>query len=149
VIVDETANVRNAAEVMLWGKLTNCGQICVAPDHVFVHESVKERFVAECRKVLADRYGATPEAQRACRDLTGVINQRHTAHCGAAARRRGQGRTQADRRRGGRGGLLHRPTLLDQVPRDAAIMSRRFLARCCLSSPSATWTRWCVRSTKA
>ena len=78
VIVDETANVRNAAEVMLWGKLTNCGQICVAPDHVFVHESVKERFVAECRKVLAERYGATPEAQRACRDLTGVINQRHT-----------------------------------------------------------------------
>jgi acyl-CoA reductase-like NAD-dependent aldehyde dehydrogenase len=56
VIVDETANVRNAAEVMLWGKLTNCGQICVAPDHVFVHESVKERFVAECRKVLAERW---------------------------------------------------------------------------------------------
>src|SRR5690606_8894277 len=73
VIIDETANVRQAAEVVLWGKLTNCGQICVAPDHVHVHETVKDRFVAECRKVLSERYGATPEAQRVSRDLTGII----------------------------------------------------------------------------
>lgn len=124
VIVDETANVRNAAEVMLWGKLTNCGQICVAPDHVFVHESVKERFVAECRKVLVERYGATPEAQRACRDLTGVINQRHT--------QRIAGLLQDAVAKGARtltggevdvAGCYIAPTLLDQVPRDAAIMS--------------------------
>lgn len=124
VIVDETANLRNAAEVMLWGKLTNCGQICVAPDHVFVHESVKERFVAECRKVLAERYGATPEAQRACRDLTGVINQRHTQRIAGllqdavakGARTLAGGEVDV-------AGCYIAPTLLDQVPRDAAIMT--------------------------
>ncbi len=123
VIVDETANLRQAAEVMLWGKLTNCGQICVAPDHVFVHETVKERFVAECRKVLADRYGATPEAQRVNRDLTGVINQRHTqriANLLQDALSKG-----AKALTGGEvdvAGCYIAPTLLDQVPRDAAIM---------------------------
>ncbi|MFZ2298594.1 MAG: aldehyde dehydrogenase family protein [Aquabacterium sp.] len=123
VIVDETANLRQAAEVMLWGKLTNCGQICVAPDHVYVHETVKERFVAECRKVLADRYGATPEAQRVNRDLTGVINQRHTqriANLLQDALSKG-----AKALTGGEvdvAGCYIAPTLLDQVPPDAAIM---------------------------
>ena len=134
VIVDETANLRNAAEVMLWGKLTNCGQICVAPDHVFVHESVKDRFVAECRKVLADRYGATPEAQRACRDLTGVINQRHT--------QRIAGLLQDAVAKGARtltggevdvAGCYIAPTLLDQVPATRPSCRKRFLARCCPS----------------
>ncbi|MFZ4551118.1 MAG: aldehyde dehydrogenase family protein [Aquabacterium sp.] len=124
VIVDETANLRQAAEVMLWGKLTNCGQICVAPDHVYVHESVKDRFVDECRKVLAERYGATPEAQRASPDLTRVINQRHTQRIG--------GLLQDALSKGAKaltGGEVDvascyiAPTLLDQVPRDAAIMS--------------------------
>ena len=30
VIVDETANLRLTAEALMWGKFTNCGQICGA-----------------------------------------------------------------------------------------------------------------------
>lgn len=124
VIVDETANVRQAAEVLLWGKLTNGGQICVAPDHVYVHATVKDRFVDACRAVLAERYGATAEDRRKSPDLTRVINQRHTQRLAALLQD-----AQAKGARvlaGGEVDIAHcyiAPTLLGDVPPDAAIMS--------------------------
>lgn len=124
VIIDETADLRLAAETLLWGKFTNCGQICVAPDHVFVHESVKDRFVGECRQVLADRFGATPADQRKSPDYARVINQRHT--------KRVAGLLQEAQSKGAKvlvGGDVDvatcyiAPTLIDQVPADASIMN--------------------------
>ena len=41
VIVDETANIKVASERICFGKFTNAGQTCVAPDYILVHESVK------------------------------------------------------------------------------------------------------------
>ncbi|MEY4764137.1 MAG: hypothetical protein RI907_810, partial [Pseudomonadota bacterium] len=123
VIVDETADVKASAETLLWGKFTNCGQICVAPDHVFVHEAVKDKFIAACRQVVAERFGATPEAQRACPDFTHVINQRHT--------QRIAGLLQDAKDKGARvivGGDVDvstcyiAPTLIDNVPANATIM---------------------------
>ena len=124
VIVDETANIKLAAETLMWGKFTNCGQICVAPDHIHVHESVKDRFVAECRKALEARYGATADAQRNSADLARVINQRHT--------QRVAGLLDDARQKGARvltggevdvGTCYIAPTLIDQVAPDASIMS--------------------------
>jgi len=124
VIVDETADLKLAAETLMWGKLANCGQICVAPDHVFVHESVKDRFVAACRTVIAERYGSTPEAQRNSPHFARVINQRHT--------QRIAGLLQDAQKRGAKvvlGGEVDvsqcyvAPTLLEQVPDEASIMS--------------------------
>ena len=77
-IVDESANLVLAAETLMWGKFINNGQTCVAPDHVFVHESVKPAFIAECKKVLQARYGATAAEQKASPDLTRIVNPRHT-----------------------------------------------------------------------
>ena len=124
VIVDETADIKLAAETLMWGKLTNCGQICVAPDHVFVHESIRERFVTACRAVITERYGATSDAQRNSPHLTRVINQRHT--------QRIAGLLQDAVSRGAKvavGGDVDvsqcfiAPTLLEQVPDEASIMS--------------------------
>jgi aldehyde dehydrogenase (NAD+) len=124
VIVDESADIRQSAETLMWGKFTNCGQTCVAPDHLFVHESVKDKFVAACREVLAERYGKTPEAQRQSADLTHVINQRHT--------QRVAGLLQDAKDKGAKvlaGGEVDvascyiAPTLIEQVPANAAIMS--------------------------
>ncbi len=44
VIVDKDANLINAARKITWGKLLNAGQSCVAPDTLYVHESIRERF---------------------------------------------------------------------------------------------------------
>ena len=124
VIVDESANLRLTAEALMWGKFTNCGQICVAPDHVYVHESVKDKLVEQCKAVLAERYGVTPQEQRNSPHLARVINQRHT--------QRLAGLLQDAQSRGARvlaGGEVDvatcyiAPTLIEQIPQDAQIMT--------------------------
>lgn len=46
-IVDESADIKSAARRIVFGKLINCGQTCVAPDYVYCAESIKERLVRE------------------------------------------------------------------------------------------------------
>ena len=41
VIVDETANIKVASERIIFGKMMNAGQTCVAPDYILVQEKVK------------------------------------------------------------------------------------------------------------
>jgi aldehyde dehydrogenase (NAD+) len=42
VIVDEGAKLDMAADKIAFGRLSNCGQTCVAPDYLFVHASIKQ-----------------------------------------------------------------------------------------------------------
>lgn len=56
-IVDETADLREAAKKIAWGKFLNCGQVCIAPDYALVHESVRERFVDELKRAIHDSGG--------------------------------------------------------------------------------------------
>src|SRR5690606_34897935 len=43
VIIDPTANIDEAAQKILWGKMVNGGQTCVAPDYVLVREDQKDQ----------------------------------------------------------------------------------------------------------
>jgi aldehyde dehydrogenase (NAD+) len=63
-IVDETADVRAAAQRIVWGKFINAGQTCVAPDYVLVHERRLRPLVKQMRRALAREYGRS-EADRA------------------------------------------------------------------------------------
>jgi aldehyde dehydrogenase (NAD+) len=76
-IVDETADVRAAAERIVWGKFVNAGQTCVAPDYVLVHASRAAAFVAEARRTLAARYGGTPEAHAGNPDFCRIVDVGH------------------------------------------------------------------------
>jgi aldehyde dehydrogenase (NAD+) len=76
-IVDASANLRLAAETIMWGKFINNGQTCVAPDYLYVHASVKDAFIDQCKQVLQARYGSTAAAQKASPDLTRIVNVRH------------------------------------------------------------------------
>ncbi|WP_369820803.1 aldehyde dehydrogenase family protein [Rhizobacter sp. Root1221] len=123
-IVDETADVERAADLILWGKLTNAGQTCVAPDHVFVHRSVRERFVQRCRETIEARYGASDAAVAASPDLARMITPRHAGRLGALiddAHARG-----ATVLAGGAHDAAARyvaPTLLGDVPAEARMAS--------------------------
>lgn len=46
-IVDATADIKKTAKRILFGKLLNAGQTCIAPDYVYVEESVKEELIEE------------------------------------------------------------------------------------------------------
>lgn len=73
VIVDQTANLEVAAKRIVWGKYVNAGQTCIAPDYVFVHESVKVSFVRQLKKTLQKFYGNDPQNSN---DFGRIINER-------------------------------------------------------------------------
>ena len=56
-IVTESADIKNAANRIIWGKYLNVGQTCIAPDYVLVHKSVSKDFLDNSKKSIHDFYG--------------------------------------------------------------------------------------------
>lgn len=74
VLVDQTANIKNATERIVWGKFVNTGQTCVAPDYVLVHSSVKDKFLEEMIRSIRKFYGMNASKSP---DYGRIINQKH------------------------------------------------------------------------
>ncbi|TXT37558.1 MAG: aldehyde dehydrogenase (NAD+) [Comamonadaceae bacterium] len=83
VIVDESADLAQAAELIMWGKLVNAGQSCIAPDTLFVHRSVRDELLHRCKVIVAARYGKSDAAIASSPDLTRMIHERHAARVAA------------------------------------------------------------------
>ena len=73
-IVDETANIPLAAKRIVFGKFLNCGQTCVAPDHILCHTSVKEQLVRELHKQISEQFGEKPLENP---NYGKIINRKH------------------------------------------------------------------------
>lgn len=73
-IVDETANIEVAASRIAWAKFTNNGQICIAPDYLFVHESKKEELLQKLKEKIESSYGL--DARRSD-SYARIVNHRH------------------------------------------------------------------------
>lgn len=56
-VVERDANIRVAARRIAVTKFSNAGQMCVAPDYVLVHASVKDELVKELKTAVAKFYG--------------------------------------------------------------------------------------------
>lgn len=52
VIIDESANLKDAARKTVHSKMVNNGQVCLATDHVFVHQNVAKQFNKLLRKEM-------------------------------------------------------------------------------------------------
>lgn len=74
VIVDKDANINLAAKRIAWGKFTNAGQTCVAPDYLYVHEKVKFKLIKSMKKYIRSFYGRTPLNNK---DYIRIINEKH------------------------------------------------------------------------
>jgi aldehyde dehydrogenase (NAD+) len=73
-IVDVDADLALAARRIAWGKFFNAGQTCLAPDYLFVHRAVRDRFI----KILKDTIDAFyPEGAKASPDYARIINEKH------------------------------------------------------------------------
>lgn len=73
-IIEKDANLKMAAKRIVWGKFLNGGQTCVAPDYLLVHESIKEKLVAEIKKQIKAIHGEDPTESEA---FVRIINPRH------------------------------------------------------------------------
>ncbi len=76
-IVSETADLAYAAKRIVWGKFLNAGQTCVASDHVYVQEQVKEAFLKEIKKVVSQL--CRQDETGVILDLCSIISSRHLA----------------------------------------------------------------------
>lgn len=73
-IIDSKYNIHLAAKRLLFGKLLNAGQTCIAPDYVLVNENVKEGLIEELKKVLKEFLGENPIKNE---DYPKIVNERH------------------------------------------------------------------------
>uniref|UniRef100_A0A0K8U0Y8 Aldehyde dehydrogenase n=1 Tax=Bactrocera latifrons TaxID=174628 RepID=A0A0K8U0Y8_BACLA len=69
--IDKSVELRTAVKRILWGKLINCGQTCIAPDYVLCSKEIQEKLIAEAKDVLKEWYG---EDIKSSPDLSRIIN---------------------------------------------------------------------------
>ena len=74
VIIEKTANIKEAARRIAWGKLLNAGQTCVAPDYVLVDESRKQQFLTEMKTAFSHLYGKEIKENP---DFGRIVNKQH------------------------------------------------------------------------
>lgn len=62
-----------AAKRIVWGKLLNCGQTCIAPDYLYVHKDIKNELLTFMVKEIHKQYG---DDLRKSEDYTRIISSR-------------------------------------------------------------------------
>ena len=77
VILDASADLKDAAEKLIWGKFVNCGQTCIAPDYILVPEDKKEIFIGHAREVLTRYYDPEEKGIMQSPDYARLINAKH------------------------------------------------------------------------
>ena len=72
-VITENANLKVSAKRIASVKFSNSGQMCIAPDYILIHQSIKEKFVAELIGSLQKFYGSHPVESY---DFGRIINQK-------------------------------------------------------------------------
>ncbi len=120
-VVDETAIIDTAARRIAWGKYLNNGQVCIAPDHIFVHESKQELFIAKVKDYVKKFYSEDPSRESS---YARMVNSKHAQRVksyvvdaveqGASVELGGSYKDEED---------YIAPTILTNIPAQAEIMS--------------------------
>jgi aldehyde dehydrogenase (NAD+) len=76
-IVDETANISEAAKKIVWGKYLNEGQTCIAPDYILVDKKIQSKLVEAMKAEIEKKYGADKDARMSGGNLCRIVNAKH------------------------------------------------------------------------
>ncbi|WP_234031357.1 aldehyde dehydrogenase family protein [Mycetocola zhujimingii] len=74
VFVDDDADLAGAARRIVYGKMLNAGQTCVAPDYLLATKATAAALLPHLKNAITEFYGARPEESV---DLGRIINGRH------------------------------------------------------------------------
>ena len=124
-IVFEDADPVKSAQALATAKFRNCGQVCISPSRFYVHEEIREPFArafAQYAASLTLGLGLDPGVT-----LGPLANERGLAHCRAlcddAVEKGARILSGGKRAETFSKGFFFEPTVLDNVPDDARIMS--------------------------
>lgn len=123
VIVDASADVKQVAERVAAGKFLNCGQTCVAPDYILVHESQQQGLINAFEEIVDQTWLQHSGSVEQSSDYGRIVNQRHYDRVSsliADAKQSGASVAVGGKENGDDNFI--EPTVLKDVPRDAKIM---------------------------
>ncbi len=73
-IIDETASIKVTAKRIVWGKFTNCGQTCIAPDFLVVHKKIKDKLIKELKSQIIKAFSLNVIE---CEEYGRIISEKH------------------------------------------------------------------------
>ncbi|KAH9962980.1 NAD-aldehyde dehydrogenase [Russula dissimulans] len=73
-VIDSNCDLKLTARRLIWGKVANAGQTCVAPDYALVPKSIVAQFVQACKEVLKDFY---PEGAESSDSYARIVSSSH------------------------------------------------------------------------
>jgi len=76
-IVDSQTDLNDTAEKIIYGKFLNCGQTCIAPDYVLVHESLKEAFLIKLKEQIEKMFNPGNKGIENSKDYSRIVNGKH------------------------------------------------------------------------
>ncbi|MEI2755474.1 MAG: aldehyde dehydrogenase [Chitinophagaceae bacterium] len=114
-VVAADANIKIAAKRIAMTKFSNAGQMCVAPDYVLVHQSIKQKFVDALKETIKEFFSEKPEESY---NYGKMINEKQFDR---VAKYLSEG-TIIIGGRTDRASLFIEPCLLDNVATDAVVM---------------------------
>lgn len=115
-VVESDASIKVAARRIAMTKFSNAGQMCVAPDYVLVHTSVKDQFVTAMKETILRFFSDKPEENY---NYGKMINEKQfdrVAGYLSTGNIAFGGRTDKDK-------LFIEPTLLTDVKLDSPVMT--------------------------
>lgn len=72
--IDNSVNYNRAARRIMWGKLVNAGQTCVAPDYILCSKEVEKEFIESAKSTIEEFFGKNPKESP---DMARIIADRH------------------------------------------------------------------------
>jgi aldehyde dehydrogenase (NAD+) len=115
-VVEDDANIKVAARRIAMTKFSNAGQMCVAPDYVLIHESLKDKFVEQIKQTLVKFFSDDPSKnysygriinERQFNRLIGYLNKGTIVHGGDHDKSK----------------LYIEPTILENISLDSPVMN--------------------------
>ncbi|MFD2035798.1 aldehyde dehydrogenase family protein [Belliella marina] len=76
-IIDRDIDLQDATSKIIWGKFVNCGQTCIAPDYLLVHEDIIEAFVEALKAELHKMYDPKNKGIENSKDYARIVNEKH------------------------------------------------------------------------
>jgi len=76
-VIDETADLHDAAKRITFGKFLNNGQTCIAPDYLLIHHAKKEQFLSLLKENISAQFGSGKTVDENSADYARIVNKKH------------------------------------------------------------------------
>jgi len=78
-IIDQSADIKDAALKIAWGKFINNGQTCIAPDYILIHRSMEQKFLSSLKEMVVKLFDGEKKGIQNSPDYARMITSQHAS----------------------------------------------------------------------